>query len=356
MTADPARIARSPAAAHTLPTTDPLSPSQSPTATRGDAYAFATGAISETMPNAPATTGVVASWATRVSASTLPTADAGPRSPCASQLEASPPKTSSAPTASTESWSPMSKTDHGSMATTTTTAAAREAVASPRRLPSVASPPTTSITRERSAEYGIPVVTAYAAPAAITVPTSAVLGSRTARPSAATAPQARARCEPDTATRCVSPRTRKSSSTGVPTSLRRSPSTMPSMRSPPSPDTPCILWSTPSRHANSVPTIPSRQGPVPARHAVPVAHAPPRATPRAHASSAGSVRMMAENRTIRPSSGTSCSAGHPTRTRAPSSGPPVTRTRTTAPNAPSAGSASTTPVHSRAPQSAASAD
>lgn len=193
MTAAPARTATSPAALHTLPTTDPVSPSQSPAATSGDAYALARGAISETMPNAAATTGAVASWATSVSASMPATAEAGPRRPWVNQFAASPPKTSSAPTASTDSWSPMSKTDHGSSAITTVTAAASEAVASPRRLPSVASPPTTSITRDRSAEYGIPVVTAYAAPAAITVMTSAVLGSRAARPSAATAPQARAR-------------------------------------------------------------------------------------------------------------------------------------------------------------------
>lgn len=169
----------------------------------------------------------------------------------------------------------------------------------------------------------------------------------------ATAPQAKARCDPDTATRCVNPKTRKSSSAGVFASLRLSPSTMPSSRSPPAPPTSFIRCSTLERHENSRPLAPGRHDPACAFHAVPVAHTPPRATRRLQASSAGRSSITAENRTVLPSAAEASSLGHHTRTRAPSSGPPTSRTRIPDPWAEGAGSASTYPVHSRAPHSSA---
>lgn len=169
----------------------------------------------------------------------------------------------------------------------------------------------------------------------------------------ATAAHAAARCDPETATRCVRPRIRKSSSVSVPIRRRLSPRTIPSARSPPAPGTPCIRTSMAARHANSGPSGPVRHAPVSARQAVPVAQTPERATRRAQGSPRGRGLRIAEKRTVRPRSGTASPSGHPMRTWAPSSGPPRTRTRTTAPYSPSMASASTTPVHSRAPQSAA---
>jgi|GEM_PF-6011499 len=170
----------------------------------------------------------------------------------------------------------------------------------------------------------------------------------------ATAPHASARCEPDTATRCDSPSTLNSSSARVPIRRRRSPSTMPSSRSPPTPGTSAIRSSIDARSASSAPDTPGRQAPTSARHAEPVPHAPERAVRRAHDSSAGSGFRIAENRTVRPNSGTGESWGHRTRTRAPSRTPPAIRARTVVPKAPGIGSASTIAVHSRAPLSATS--
>lgn len=145
---------------------------------------------------------------------------------------------------------------------------------------------------------------------------------------------------------------RKSSSVSVPMSLLRSPSTIPSARSAPVPGTECILASIAARHENRAPSGPARHAPVSAFHALPLAHSPARAERRAHASSTGSRLRMAQNRTVRPRSGTVASEGQPTLTTPPSSGPPRKRTRTLGPKSPDTGSASTTPVHCRAPQSA----
>lgn len=68
-------------------------------------------------------------------------------------------------------------------------------------------PPTASIINERRAEYGIPVTSAYAAPASMVATTSGRLGTCISVPRKATAPHANARCDPETATRCVRPRT-----------------------------------------------------------------------------------------------------------------------------------------------------
>ncbi len=197
----------------------------------------------------------------------------------------------------------------------------------------------------------MPVTTAYEAPAAVVASTRGRRVIPRARPTRATAPHARARWDPDTATRCDSPSIRNSSSVAVPSRRRRSPSTMPSRRSPPIPGTPCMRSSAPARHASSRPNMPDRHAPTSPRHALPVAHAPPRAVLRAHGSPGGSGFRIAENLTVQPSSGTSWPSGQPTRTRAEGSGAPVSLTRTTVPYEPGVGSASTMPVHSRAPQS-----
>lgn len=199
----------------------------------------------------------------------------------------------------------------------------------------------------------MPVTTAYAAPAATVATTSGRFGTRSSLHKNATAAHASARCEPDTATRCVSPSTLKSSSASVPVSRRRSPSTMPSARSPPGPSTECIRASASWRHAKSGPVGPGRHPPTSARQALPVAQTPDLAVRRAHGSLHGNGFRIAANRTVRPTSGANVSAGHPTRTRAPSRGPPSILTRTTTPNAPGSGSASTVPAHSRAPHAPA---
>lgn len=296
----------------------------------------------------------VAAWATPVSASAVVTTRHRAPNAASVHADASLPNSSSPPTASAESWNPTSKTVHGSEASTAITATARDATPSLRRPASWPPPPTTSIRSDRSAEYGIPVTTAYAAPAATVMITSRRRGTRSMLPTSTTAPHARARWEPDTATRCDSPSVRKSSSAAVPISRRRSPSTIPSTSAPPAPGSACMPSRTDARHASSTPAGPGRHAPVSARHALPVAHAPVLATRRLHTSSAGKGSSTAEKRTARPRSGTSAVSGQLTRTRAPSSGPPRTRTRTEVPNVPGLGSASTTPVQSRAPAWSAS--
>lgn len=179
------------------------------------------------------------------------------------------------------------------------------------------------------------------------------LGTRNRVARNATAAHAAARCDPETATRCVRPSTRKSSSVSVPISRRRSPITIPSARSPPGPGIECMRSRIPARHSNSIPSGPVRQAPTAVRHGVPLPTMEARAARRPQASSDGNGFSTAENRIVRPSSGTSSSAGQFTRTRAPSRGPPRILTLRSSPYVPGVGSASTVATHSRAPQSPA---
>jgi len=354
-TAAAPRMPSAPRAGTTEPATAPPSPSQSARVTSGEASALATGASTESIPNVEALTVTVAACATPVSASAVVTGRQRAPNAASVQAEASPPNRSSPPTASADSWNPTSKTVHGSKANTAMTATASDATPSALRPASCANPPTTSIKSDRRAEYGIPVTTAYAAPVTTVMMTSGRRGTRAMLPSSATAPHASARWDPETATRCDSPSVRKSSSATVPIRRRRSPSTMPSTSAPPAPGMPCIPSRTDERHASSSPTGPGRHAPVSARHARPVAHAPVLATRRLQTSSTGRGSSTAENRTVRPRSGTEALWGQLTRTRAPSSGPPRTRTLTVVPNVPALGSASTKPDQTRAPASSESA-
>jgi|GEM_PF-6727388 len=144
----------------TLETTVPRSPNQSARDTSGPAYAFASGAATDTMPNVDATTGTVTACATPVSASVAPTGYAYGGKPAVAQRVASEPNMSSPATARADSCSPTSKTDQGSITSTAATATASAASPSPRRPSSCAEPATPSIRSDRSAEYGIPVTTA----------------------------------------------------------------------------------------------------------------------------------------------------------------------------------------------------
>lgn len=126
-TADAAFIAAHPSSGSTIPSTAPPNPSSSASETSGPAIAFASGASTEKMPNEVATTGTVATCAASVSdnGSTSPRKRAGNAE--LTQAVESSPKRSSAPTASTESCNPMSKTDQGSSTSTATTATASDA-------------------------------------------------------------------------------------------------------------------------------------------------------------------------------------------------------------------------------------
>lgn len=102
------RINHSPISGTGSTTTAPPRPAHSAADTRGPAYAFAIGASSDTIPKHDAMTGMVTICATKVSAigpaATRPHAG----TPASAHVVAIPPKMSKLPTASTESWNPMS--------------------------------------------------------------------------------------------------------------------------------------------------------------------------------------------------------------------------------------------------------
>lgn len=184
---------RPPTAGRALPVTAPANPASIATDTSGPAMMFATGARSETIPKPDATTGTVVNCATSVSDSACPIRRDQPDRPAVAHAPARSPNTRRPPTASAESCSPRSKTAQGALTSTATTAAASEAIPSPRRPASCPAPPTTSMSSERIAEYGSPVTTAYAAPATTVATTSGRRGTCNIVPMKATAAHAAAR-------------------------------------------------------------------------------------------------------------------------------------------------------------------
>lgn len=159
-TATEAWVSSRPTAGSSPPVTAPLNPRSSARDTSGPTRAFASGASKESIPNAEARIGAVMSCATSVRLSALAATRKTPPSPAVSHRSIRLPKSSSPATASAESCSPRSKTDQGSMATTAMTALASDATPSPRRPAICPAPATSSISRDRNAEYGSPVTTA----------------------------------------------------------------------------------------------------------------------------------------------------------------------------------------------------
>jgi len=209
---------------------------------------FATGAASETMPNVPATSGSVVTCATRVAPRSSATFRARAGSAAAVHATPSPPKMRSPPTARTDSAKPTSKTDQGDTATITTAEAARPE--SPSRLspPNSLAAPAASITHDRTAASDIPLSTVNPDATASTSARTSERGRRVRAPRNSTSAHTTARCDPDTATTCESPSTRKSSSAAEPVSSRRSPSTIPRSSAPASPGTRCSRATAPALH------------------------------------------------------------------------------------------------------------
>lgn len=232
------------------------------------------------------------------------------------------------------------------------TAAASAARGSARLPAAAASAATATITKARSADICTPVTTANAHPPATVAASRHRRASPRRETATATAAQTIPRWSPDTAKRCDSPSTLKSSSVGVSDTRVRSPSRIPDIRSPPGPATLSRSRDTRARHRAKRPSTPGRHPDTDAVHARPSATRPLRAEERAHLSPASAGFSTAPNSTTSPGTGRRAEAGQPTLTSWCAPGPPPESfTSTRVPNRPTSGSATTTPVHRRAPAS-----
>lgn len=133
--------------------------------------------------------------------------------------------------ATTERTKPSSRDSHGSTSSRTTTVAASAAGARAGRPASSPTSPTVPVTAARSTLGCGPTRSSNPAPAASTAPARAARGSRHEAATPATSAPMIAKCEPETAIRCVSPAARIASARSSGT-RELSPSAMPT-RSPP---------------------------------------------------------------------------------------------------------------------------
>jgi len=242
-----------PAHGKTGATHTPARPSTRTTETSGPANRFATGEITDNAPNVAVVRGTVAACAVNVSEIGPPSARSRPGKAATAQASASRANKTRPATAATDSRKPRSNATVGTAASAIPPAAAKPALASERLPMSPAPLATVAMPHARTADGCTPVATTYRPTSATVTPTVHSLGTRI-RVSAHTASAATTtRCEPLTATRCVSPVVRKSLSAWVPASRRRSPSTTPAVRSPPDPGTPASVSIPRARHGPTYP-------------------------------------------------------------------------------------------------------
>lgn len=225
----------------------------------GSTTRFAAGATSDTLPNAPAQTGSVATCAATVvdRAETVERGVRGAASVSHSAIHG--PMTKIPATAETESWKPTSNAAIGSAMRIAAAADARAAKGSSRTARSWAPPATESIEQARTAETGHPVTAANVHADARAEATRAFRRLTHIRATARTAPDTTPTCIPETASACDSPADRRSASTSLPARRLLSPSTTPASSAPASPPTRSIARRARARHRYSCPIHPPRQ-------------------------------------------------------------------------------------------------